>query len=332
MQVLQFDVQAHGVAADVAVVELTENRLTAGQPAAQRVPASIVIGVDRSGAVPVVNTADFDLLLTAATTAPHTWISVAADGMDKEIARISDAVTRIGLPAVVLAQVLRITRELARTDALLVESFAYSTLLGGQSFRNWLRARGARKQSLSGSRVRCEREADVLAIFMANPSRRNALDARMRDELVEALAAASDDPTAPTVQLRADGPDFCAGGDLAEFGVAGDLAQAHAIRSLRSPAMLLGAIASRATAYVHGACVGAGIEIPAAAGRVVAAADAQFWLPELAMGLIPGAGGTVTITRRIGRQRLLHWALGGQRINAVTARDWGLIDEVRGNL
>jgi enoyl-CoA hydratase/carnithine racemase len=155
------------------------------------------------------------------------------------------------------------------------------------------------------------------------------MDAFMRDELVEVLTSACDDPTLPTVLLRADGPDFSAGGDLAEFGMATDLVQAHAIRSLRSPARLIQVMAARTTAFVQGACVGAGIEIPAAAGRVIATADARFWLPELAMGLIPGAGGTVTIAGRVGRQRLLYWALSGQHIDAFTAQQWGLVDEVQ---
>ncbi|MCS6948431.1 MAG: enoyl-CoA hydratase/isomerase family protein, partial [Steroidobacteraceae bacterium] len=63
----------------------------------------------------------------------------------------------------------------------------------------------------------------------------------------------------------------------------------------------------------------------------VARSDARFWLPELAMGLIPGAGGTVSIARRIGRHRLLYWALLGERIDAGQALRWGLIDRIFGD-
>jgi enoyl-CoA hydratase/carnithine racemase len=80
---------------------------------------------------------------------------------------------------------------------------------------------------------------------------------------------------------------------------------------------------------VHGACVGAGVELPAFAARVVARADARFWLPELGLGLVPGAGGTVSLPRRIGRQRTAWLALSGRPIDARTALAWGLIDEVR---
>jgi enoyl-CoA hydratase/carnithine racemase len=74
--------------------------------------------------------------------------------------------------------------------------------------------------------------------------------------------------------------------------------------------------------------VGAGVEVPAAAGRVVAAPDAVFRLPEVAMGLIPGAGGTVSIPRRIGRRRACWLAISGASLDARTALAWGLVDEV----
>jgi enoyl-CoA hydratase/carnithine racemase len=88
------------------------------------------------------------------------------------------------------------------------------------------------------------------------------------------------------------------------------------------------AIRDRVTVRLHGACVGAGIEIPAFAGRVIASPGTYFQLPELAMGLIPGAGGTVSITRRAGRHRLLWMALTGTKVAADTALGWGLVDAV----
>jgi enoyl-CoA hydratase/carnithine racemase len=80
--------------------------------------------------------------------------------------------------------------------------------------------------------------------------------------------------------------------------------------------------------HIHGACIGAGVEISAFAGRVTAAPAAWFQLPELAMGLIPGAGGCVSVPRRIGRQRAALMMLSGQRIDAQTALRWGLIDAI----
>jgi enoyl-CoA hydratase/carnithine racemase len=152
----------------------------------------------------------------------------------------------------------------------------------------------------------------------------------MRDALCEGLALALADETQGDVLLDGAGPSFSSGGDLDEFGTLPDPAHAHAIRATRSPAALLAALAPRVTAQVHGACVGAGAELPAFAARVVARADAWFQLPELALGLIPGAGGTVSLPRRIGRQRTAWLALSGERIDAATALRVGLVDEVEG--
>lgn len=96
----------------------------------------------------------------------------------------------------------------------------------------------------------------------------------------------------------------------------------------RSIARLLAAVAGRVEVRLHGACIGSGIELGAFAGRVSAAPDVSIGLPELGMGLIPGAGGTVSITRRIGRHRTCWLALSGARLDADTARSWGLVDAV----
>ena len=74
--------------------------------------------------------------------------------------------------------------------------------------------------------------------------------------------------------------------------------------------------------------MGAGIEMAAFAGRVVADEAAAISLPEIGIGLIPGAGGTVSLPRRIGRHRTALLALSGERISASTAVDWGLVDEI----
>ena len=83
------------------------------------------------------------------------------------------------------------------------------------------------------------------------------------------------------------------------------------------------------TVRAHGACVGAGTEITAFAGRVIAAPDAFFALPEVRMGLVPGAGGSVSVPRRIGRWRAAWLMLTGERLTAETALRWGLADEIR---
>jgi enoyl-CoA hydratase/carnithine racemase len=145
---------------------------------------------------------------------------------------------------------------------------------------------------------------------------------------VEALQIAELDDTVDRVVLDGAGPSFCAGGDLDEFGTTPDLVTAHLVRTRGGAAGPLHRLGEHVEVRVHGACVGAGIELPALAGRILAHPDTTFRLPEVGMGLIPGAGGTVSIPRRIGRWRTLHLALTGAALDARTALEWGLIDQV----
>ena len=92
--------------------------------------------------------------------------------------------------------------------------------------------------------------------------------------------------------------------------------------------MRLHELRERVTVRVQGACLGAGVEIAAFAGRVVSQPGAYFRLPELELGLIPGAGGMVSLPRRIGRWRAAYMLLSGRSIPSRTALEWGLVDEV----
>ena len=94
------------------------------------------------------------------------------------------------------------------------------------------------------------------------------------------------------------------------------------------PARYLAEHAQRYRFDLHGACIGAGIELPAFAGHITATRDTFFRLPEVAMGLIPGAGGCVSIPRRIGRHRTNYLAVTGMALSAEDALSWGLIDEL----
>lgn len=229
--------------------------------------------------------------------------------------------------AVVTAQTLRLTDGLTIAAGLTVESLAYATLQAGPEFRAWLDGRGRRVRHDDRPRITITDEGTSATITLDRPRLRNLLDARMRDELVDALRVLALDPDRP-IRIVGAGPAFCAGGDPAEFGTVTDGTTAHLIRSSANVAPWLVAVADRTTAHVHGPCVGAGVELAAFCHRVTASADARFRLPETRMGLMPGAGGTVSVPRRIGRQRTLEWLLTDREIDAVTARQWGLVDEL----
>jgi enoyl-CoA hydratase/carnithine racemase len=174
--------------------------------------------------------------------------------------------------------------------------------------------------------VLTDRAGDRLTIRLNRPANRNALSVEIREALCEALELVLADPTIRTVSISGAGRCFSIGGDLVEFGSGPDPATGHAIRGLRMPARLLADCAERVEFRLHGACIGAGIELPAFGRRVVAKARSFFQLPEITFGLIPGAGGCVSVSRRVGRQRTAYLALSARRISAFKALRWGLID------
>jgi len=260
---------------------------------------------------------------------PPGWVQ--ADDPEAELQKLWDQVRRSPQASVTLVQVLRTNAVLGYEDALTVESLAYSTLQSGPAFSAWLtkrRAGAPRVRDEPGHAVLVERQGARLVLTFDRPHVRNAVDPRLRDELADGLVLACADPSITAVELRGAGPDFSSGGDLDTFGTLPDPVTAHLTRVVRSPARLLWRVSERVTAYVHGACVGAGVELAAFAARVVAAPGTRFRLPEVALGLLPGAGGTVSIPRRIGRQRTAWLGLVGAELDVVTGAQWGLVDEV----
>jgi hypothetical protein len=264
-----------------------------------------------------------DLCVTARSDPPRPWVNADLD-------RVVAAVAAQPLASLALVSLLRSLDRLAVPAAIAAESASYCMLLGSAPYLHWLAARGpAREVERAASPVRLARVDDVLRIVLAVPSRRNAFDTAMRDALVDALRVAALDATITGVVLEGEGECFSSGGDLDEFGTVSDPATAHAVRLTRHPGRAVHAVADRTTAHLSGPCVGAGIEVPAFAHHVTATTTTTFRLPEVSMGLIPGAGGTVSISRRIGRHRTAWMALTGDLLPAQTALTWGLVDKIR---
>ncbi len=211
---------------------------------------------------------------------------------------------------------------------LAAESAVYSTLQSGPEFAAWRAARPRRERVEEGEPVVLGRAGGSLDITLNRPHVRNALNTAMRDALVEAFALPALDRSITEVHLRGAGESFCSGGDLDEFGSFPDPVTAHLVRLRQSVGRAIDSVADRVTAHLHGACAGSGIELAAFAGRVLAERGTRISLPELSLGLIPGAGGTVSLTRRIGRHRTTRLALTGEHLDASTALEWGLVDEL----
>ena len=211
---------------------------------------------------------------------------------------------------------------------LVAESTAYSMLQGGPEFAAWRASRAAKPvDDADEPRVQVGDVRGHHVVTLTRGARHNALDSRLRDQLDTALADVAARDQRPII-VRGDGPSFCSGGDLDEFASFPDPASAHVIRLSRSLAWRFHRLERRLVVGLHGACLGAGLELPAFAARVVATDDARFGLPELGLGLVPGAGGTVSIPRRASRRALLTLLWDGEPIDPYRAKRWGLVDEV----
>jgi len=272
---------------------------------------------------------------------PSSELSIALDvvlSLRDEAKALIYNIRRCPLAAMILVQVLRHTENASIPGGLFIESLAYATLQGGYEYQTHLEQKkeefdvttepSVKEDGDAEPAVIIERLDNQLLLTLNRPQRLNAYSIEIRDALTEGLQLLADDPSITKATIRGRGAYFCIGGDLREFGSFIDTPTAHAIRSMRNVGRLISEHAQRIECRVHGACIGSGIELPAFGSRVVATEDTLFQLPEITFGLIPGAGGTVSIPRRIGRQRTAYLALSAKKINAKTALSWGLIDAI----
>lgn len=261
-------------------------------------------------------------------------LTYEGDAIDDTLGDWCDAFVRSPRSATIAALLLR------RPHDLLSEDLAYSALQSGPEFSGWLRTRGERRSSATMPRSHVDWDLNVVhegprvtvlasvgyhEVVLRRPQRHNALDSTMRSELCDVLDALPEDGI---VGLRGIGPSFCAGGDLDEFGLLDDPVGAFFSRHVWSVAERLRRRRVRLIAGIHGACVGAGIELAAFATRVIAGESTRIRLPEVGFGLLPGSGGTVSIPPRIGAHRLLDLLLTGRWIDAEQALRIGMVDEV----
>lgn len=282
--------------------------------------------------------ADLPVVIVGLGTPSEAFDLVVDD--EEELSDVLEAIGRRPLASVATALLLRSVDLRTVTDGLVAESTTYSMLQSGPEFREWCahRPRSGEIGKDSSPPILVDRlestseSGDHLVITLHRPERRNAYSADMRAALADALDVALVDSRIGTVTLRGAGSNFSSGGDLDEFGSFTDPVTAHVSRLTSHVAATLWRLnrrlGSNLICEIHGDNFGAGVELAALAGRVVARPGTTFTLPEVRMGLTPGSGGTVSIPRRIGRHRTLLLALTGRALDVGTARSWGLVDEI----
>lgn len=168
----------------------------------------------------------------------------------------------------------------------------------------------------------------ILCLRLNRPERRNALNTALLAELAAALKTAEADSAIRAVILTGGESYFAAGADLDEII---DLTPQSALTDPR----LLSWAAIRAfpkplLAAVEGWCLGGGLELALACDLIVAGEGAQLGLPEVKLGLMPGAGGTALLPRMVGKSMAMRLALTGLPIDATQALQAGLVAEVTG--
>ena len=174
--------------------------------------------------------------------------------------------------------------------------------------------------------VDLRRDGDVAVITVDNPPV-NALKHEVRAGLIEAMQQAHDDAAVKAVVIACAGGTFFAGADITEFG------KPPQAPSLHDVIAAIEAIPKPVVAALHGTALGGGFELALACHFRVAAPSARVGLPEVKLGLLPGAGGTQRLPRLVGPEKALQIIVTGEPIGAAEARGDGIIDEiVEGNL
>lgn len=174
-----------------------------------------------------------------------------------------------------------------------------------------------------------EKSDGIAYVTLNRPQVLNVYNTLMRDELYQVLEAIRDDPEVKVAIFRGAGEKaFCAGADLTQFLTAPSVVIGRQVRRERDVWGLFLSIMKPLIAAVHGFVLGAGLEIALCCDMRLASPDVQFGLPEAGLGIIPGAGGTQTLPRMIGRARALEMLLTSRWIKAEEALSIKLINRL----
>jgi len=164
-----------------------------------------------------------------------------------------------------------------------------------------------------------ERRGRVAILRVDNPPV-NALSQAVRSGIADGIARAATDDGVDAIVLACDGRTFIAGADIREFG------KPNQPPHLPDVVTAIEDCAKPVVAAIHGTALGGGLEVALGCHFRVAIGSARCGLPEVKLGLLPGAGGTQRLPRVIGVEKALAMIVGGEPIGAAEARELGLVD------
>ncbi len=173
----------------------------------------------------------------------------------------------------------------------------------------------------AGSPVRVEAREGIALVLIDNPPV-NASSQGVRAGLLEAIRTAQADPKVGAVVIACEGRTFVAGGDIREFG------KPPLEPSLPEVCNVIEASTKPIVAALHGTALGGGLEIALACHARVLSTDARLGLPEVKLGLIPGAGGTQRLPRLAGMLAALDMITSGRQVKADEALKLGIADRI----
>jgi 3-hydroxyacyl-CoA dehydrogenase len=165
------------------------------------------------------------------------------------------------------------------------------------------------------------RDGDVAVLTLNSPPV-NALGAAVRDGLAEGFKQAIADPAAKAIVLICEGKTFIAGADISEFGKPPKGASLFEVQAAMENAP------KPVIAAIHGTALGGGLEVALCAHYRVAVPSAKCGLPEVNLGLLPGAGGTQRLPRIVGPEAALDMVTSGKHVGAKQCLENGLVDEL----
>lgn len=176
--------------------------------------------------------------------------------------------------------------------------------------------------------VRYARDGHVAVLTLDRPGALNALSRALMDEAAARLDEAAADETVRAVVLTGAGRAFCAGADIGELQ---DIAGGDILAPGSFPGRLFDVLTrfrKPLIAAVEGPALGGGCELALACDITIAGETARFGLPEVTLGVIPGAGGTQRLMTAIGKPRAMRMLLSGEPVTSTEALAAGLVAEV----
>lgn len=163
---------------------------------------------------------------------------------------------------------------------------------------------------------------DSVAVLTLNSPPVNALSANVREGLNNGVSAAIEDESVKSIVIICEGRTFIAGADITEFGQAPRGPSLYDVQDMieNSPKPVIAAI--------HGTALGGGLEVALTCHYRIAVPSAKCGLPEVNLGLLPGAGGTQRLPRIVGAQKALVMMTSGEHVPASQCHEMGLVDEM----